>query len=142
MRTQGTKQDGDIRAGGKRGDEMLTKKQLLDAAQCCSECVECACEMVGYRYEHCIKATAQTALAYRAMLERLEWAGLTNSNCYYCAICGRRKEKGHQPDCELAALLKGSDEYVSYVDEEEDEESEVEEGRNTTRRFTEWYRYE
>ena len=49
---------------------MLTKKQLLDAAQCCSECDECACEMVGFRYEHCIKATAETALAYREMLER------------------------------------------------------------------------
>lgn len=48
---------------------MLTKKQLLDAAKCCSECDECACEMVGYRYEHCIKATAETALAYMEMLE-------------------------------------------------------------------------
>ena len=120
---------------------MLTKKQLEDAAECMSHDCE-SCGVREFAGGCCQIATAQTALAYREMLERLEWAGLTNSNCYYCVICGRRKEKGHQPDCELAALLKGSDEYVSYVDEEEDEESEVEEGRNTTRRFTEWYRYE
>jgi hypothetical protein len=93
---------------------MLTKKQLEDAARC----RKIYCEDCSFReIPHCgscdfdlrRELIAQTALAYREMLERLEWAGLTNSNCYYCVICGRRKEKGHQPDCELAALLKESE---------------------------------
>jgi hypothetical protein len=87
---------------------MLTKRQLEDMANCANHgCDSCtAKDTVGGA---CQIASAQTALTYREMLERLEWAGLTNSNCYYCVICGRRKEKGHQPDCELAALLKESE---------------------------------
>lgn len=94
---------------------MLSKKQLLDAAKCCCECDECACEMVGYRYEHCIKATAETALAYREMLERLEWRSFAGEHGFVdnCPICGGSKPDGifggHRPDCELAALLKGSE---------------------------------
>ena len=92
---------------------MMTKKQLEDAAECnnsmiCSKCSIPDCNIFKDKLD-CISGLAKTALAYREMLERLEWAGLTNSNCYYCVICGRRKEKGHQPDCELAALLKESE---------------------------------
>jgi len=89
--------------------DLLTKKQLLDAAKCCSECYECACEMVGYRYEHCIKATAETALAYRKMLERLEWIEHKDWLVECCPFCKKGKNQGHAPDCELAKLLKGSE---------------------------------
>ena len=86
---------------------LLTKRQLEDAARCTViDCEDCSVYCINTI--EVTRRCAQTALAYRDMLERLEWAGLTNSNCYYCVICGRRKEKGHQPDCELATLLKGS----------------------------------
>jgi len=53
---------------------MLTKKQLQDASNC--EKMECKkCSMNDVCYEtvfSCTNALAQTALAYREMLERLE----------------------------------------------------------------------
>ena len=170
---------------------MLTKRQLEDAARC--TIIDCAeCSMYCINTIETTRRCGRAALAYREMLERLEW--VDND---YCPICRQYKANGHAADCELAALLRGSegeeardtvmtrlietkpgydgsawecencgelwgfecegpqenkynycpncgvkfDEYVSYVDEE-DEESEVEEGRNITRRFTEWYRYE
>jgi hypothetical protein len=67
----------------------------------------------------------RAALAFRDMLERLEW--VDND---YCPICRQYKANGHANDCELAALLWGSDEYADEedVESEEDEESEDEEG--------------
>ena len=69
--TQGTKQDGDIGAGGERGVGMLTKKQLKDAARCCGGlCELCSCNKTRMAYQDCIREAAKTALAYREMLER------------------------------------------------------------------------
>ena len=85
---------------------MLTKKQLQDAANC--EKMKCKkCSMNDVCYEtvfSCTNALAQTALAYREMLERLEFSNLTWDGAE-CAICGGRNE--HEDGCELAALLKG-----------------------------------
>ena len=85
---------------------MLTKKQLQDAANC--EVLKCkTCSMDSVCYETVFSGTnalAQTALAYRVMLERLEW--VDND---YCPICGQYKANGHANDCELAALLKESE---------------------------------
>ena len=183
MRTQRIGEDGDARAGRKRGVEMLMKRQLEDAARCTIiDCEDCSIPCINTI--EVTRRSARTALAYRDMLERLEW--VDND---YCPICRQYKANGHAADCELAALLRGSegekardtirlietkpgywecencgesfecepqkdkyrycpycgmrfDEYVSYVDEEEDEESEVEEWRKIPRRFTDWYRYE
>jgi hypothetical protein len=52
---------------------------------------------------------AKTALAYRAMLERLEWSIKGNYVADECLICGNARYQGHKPDCELAALLKESE---------------------------------
>ena len=82
---------------------MLTKRQLEDMANCANHgCDSCtAKDTVGGA---CQIASAQTALTYREMLERLEW------ECNYtCKICNGNKHTGHKPDCELAALLKESE---------------------------------
>jgi len=80
---------------------MLTKKHLQDASNC--EKMKCKkCSMNDVCYEtvfSCTNALAQTALAYREMLERLEWVAAE------CPICGRIDYLGHAPDCELAKLL-------------------------------------
>jgi hypothetical protein len=80
---------------------MLTKKQLEDMANCANHgCDSCtAKDTVGGA---CQIASAQTALAYREMLERLEFSNLTWDGAE-CAICGGRNE--HEDGCELAALL-------------------------------------
>jgi len=97
---------------------MLTKKQLEDAAECMSHDCE-SCGVREFAGGCCQIATAQTALAYRVMLERLEWSGLsgysTDKPIWYCVVCGRRKEKGHAADCELAKLLKESEVEESEV---------------------------
>lgn len=50
---------------------MLTKKQLKDAARCCSGlCELCSCNKTRMAYQDCIREAAKTALAYREMLER------------------------------------------------------------------------
>jgi hypothetical protein len=56
---------------------------------------------------------AQTALAYRSMLERLEWVEVGEREgknemipAILCPSCDNWKEEGHKPDCELAALLR------------------------------------
>jgi hypothetical protein len=89
---------------------MLTKKQLEDAARCKlggTLCLECTC-----REKDVCKAVtcdvAQTALAYRAMLERLEWSlrqEILKNYQHYCPVCERNKQVGHASDCELAKLL-------------------------------------
>jgi hypothetical protein len=82
---------------------MLTKRQLEDAAECMSHDCE-SCGVREFAGGCCQIASAQTALAYREMLERLEW------ECNYtCKICNGNKHTGHKPDCELAALLKESE---------------------------------
>ena len=101
---------------------MLTKKQLIDAARChytpkCHK--ECSFYYKMEIADDClindctlkIAELAQTALAYRAMLERLEWSlkiHVVDIDLYFCPVCEKRKEAGHEPGCELAALLKES----------------------------------
>lgn len=40
-----------------------------------------------------------------AMLERIEWEGDSTGE-RYCPICVRHTDRGHEPGCELAALIK------------------------------------
>jgi hypothetical protein len=90
---------------------MLTKKQLKDAARCCGGlCELCSCNKTRMAYQDCIREAAQTALAYREMLERIQFLATQvydndhiAENC--CSICGGQGY--HEDDCELAALLKG-----------------------------------
>ena len=97
---------------------LLTKRQLEDAARC--TIIDCAeCSMYCINTIETTRRCGRAALAYREMLERLEWI-----NNDHCPICQQCKTNGHTADCELAVLLRGSDEYA----DEEDEESEVEEG--------------
>jgi hypothetical protein len=96
---------------------MLTKKQLEDAATCntdklCSQCSIPDCNIFKDKLD-CISGIAQTALAYRKMLERLEWVEVGEREverkmvpAILCPSCDSWKEEGHKPDCELAALLK------------------------------------
>ena len=94
---------------------MLSKKQLEDAAKCEDIfCTECALTDNHHDQCYCVAQGAQTALAYRAMLERLEWCRrsmfLANGEFEnHCPMCGRHKQDGHSSDCELAALLKESE---------------------------------
>lgn len=90
--------------------EMLTEKQL-QALVDCEEKEDCAGETCPM-FETCdndytnkvAAEAAETALAYRAMLERLE------RECNYtCKMCNGNKHTGHKPDCELAAMLKESE---------------------------------
>ena len=85
---------------------MLTKKMLEDAAN--SNCKDChKCKMIDFEgMESCIHRTAQTALVYRTMLERLEYVSDVSEYYSTCPICGESERNGHKPDCELAALLK------------------------------------
>lgn len=69
-----------VSTGRKRvgGIEMLTKRQLEDAAECLARfhertCGQCSCNKFRYGYVGsygCTENAAQTALAYREMLER------------------------------------------------------------------------
>lgn len=95
---------------------MLTKKQLEDAASCSArDCRKCSVKQ--YKgicgSAHCTEAAAQTALAYREMLEKLEWVEVGEREverkmipAIVCPSCDSWKEEGHKTDCELAALLK------------------------------------
>lgn len=89
---------------------ILTRKQLEDIRTCsshrCSECSfvdDCDCGAKA--------VVAETAPAYRAMLERLEFAGKSDMwGWKYCPICGVGvDDRNHASDCELAALLKESE---------------------------------
>ena len=96
--------------------EILNKKQLEDAIKCrdfgtgCCDKNKKRCSAGGVGI--CIENAACTALAYREMLERLEWSlkqELLKNYRHYCPICERNKLVGHAADCELAALLKESE---------------------------------
>ncbi len=93
-----------------RSDFMLTEKQLKDATKCEQKAMCHTCAMAnGQGTADCTMRTAKTALAYREMLERLEWAGETQGMGEYCPMCGEYKLHGHEEGCELAALLKESE---------------------------------
>ena len=83
---------------------MLTKKQLQDASNC--EKMKCKkCSMNDVCYETVFSFTnalAQTTLAYREMLERLEWDEIDGT----CPCCGNFEKHGHTDDCEIGKLLK------------------------------------
>ena len=80
---------------------LLTKRQLEDAARCMSiDCEDCSVYCVNTI--EVTRRAARTALAYRDMLERLEW--INN----HCPICRQYKTNGHAPTCKLTALLKGN----------------------------------
>ena len=72
---------------------MLSKKQLEDAAKCEKMCCR-DCRLAN-----------KTALACLAMLERLEWSRIGG----FCPICRSHKYDGHEPNCELSAMLKESE---------------------------------
>ena len=82
---------------------MLTKKQLKELAK-------------NYGMEVTVGdipavAAAKVALAYREMLERLEFAGKSDMGGWKCCpICGVGiDDRNHASDCELAKLLKESE---------------------------------
>ena len=55
-----------------------------------------------------LEALFETALAYRAMLKRLEWVKcLGHEDILFCPHCGKMQRYGHTEECELSALLKG-----------------------------------
>ena len=91
---------------------MLSKKQLEDAARClrtftCSGCA--AKHQRDCNMPDCVSNAARTALAYRAMLERLEWILARDKYGEYitrCPDCGEEREKGHAKSCKLAELLE------------------------------------
>jgi hypothetical protein len=98
---------------------MLTEKQLQALVGCGEkeDCTRETCPMfetcdIGYADKVAAEA-AKTALAYREMLERLEWASVSLSSLpalkSTCPICCCLKDEGHAEDCELAALLKESE---------------------------------
>ena len=94
---------------------MLTKKQLEDAAKCPQNglCMKCEMDWVrtlynGY-FQGCISEVAQTALAYREMLKKIQFSTTQvydNDHIaeYCCPICGGQGY--HEVDCELAKLLE------------------------------------
>lgn len=85
----------------KRSAKILTKKQLEDAVRCMSiDCEDCSVYCIDTI--EVTRRCAQTALAYRDMLEQLEWVN------NYCPICRQYKTNGHAPTCKLTALLKGN----------------------------------
>ena len=84
--------------------EILNKKQLEDAIKCDANCQNCSLIRIGEYESDCIPEIAQTALAYREMLEWLEWV---DNDC--CPICWQYEANGHAADCELAALLRESE---------------------------------
>ena len=90
---------------------MLTKRQLEDAIKCrdfgtgCCDKNKKRCSAGGVGI--CIENAACTALAYRDILERLEW--VYNGGAQECPWFQNSKGAGHSDDCELAALLKESE---------------------------------
>ena len=93
---------------------MLTKKQLEDASacrqhnECCTEPNRrCALSQNGEVCDYPqIEQLAQTALACRTMLEKVEWSG-EFGGIGHCPICFSSEKQGHAKDCELGKLLKG-----------------------------------
>lgn len=88
---------------------MLTKRQLEDAVKCKSNEACMTCRAWNIEYDgmfDCIERLAQTALAYREMLEEVI---KHLSHCPFCKI-NRPWLYKHKDGCELAALLKEGDE--------------------------------
>ena len=92
----------------------MTKRQLEDAARCAIiDCEDCSIQCINTI--EVTRQAARTALAYREMLERLEWSNRIPLMNYlpvyehHCPMCGQHKFNGHAPNCELAALLKESE---------------------------------
>jgi hypothetical protein len=92
---------------------MLTKRQLEDAARCTIiDCEDCSVYCVNTI--EVTRRAARTALAYREMLEQLEWSNRIPLMRYLpvyehrCPLCGWPEFNGHAPNCKLAALLKGN----------------------------------
>src|SRR5690606_32545642 len=93
---------------------MLMKRQLEDAARCTIiDCEDCSIPCINTI--EVTRRCGRAALAYREMLERLEWQSFAGEHGFTanCPMCGGAKPDvlggGHEPDCELAALLKGSE---------------------------------
>ncbi|MDD5064984.1 MAG: hypothetical protein PHQ35_09555 [Phycisphaerae bacterium] len=91
---------------------MLTRKQLDDAARCCKNEMDeenrgCICdlqEVCGGVPAICVEKAAEAALAFRDMLERLEWIEIPYIGTS-CLVCGNLKRMGHADDCALGKLL-------------------------------------
>lgn len=78
---------------------MLNKKQLEDIKKDKDECGCITCVDVSKALE--------TALAYRQILEQLEWCVIAKQGVdRRCPICMGLKSEGHDSDCELKALLQ------------------------------------
>jgi len=96
---------------------MLTKRQLEDAAKCpqnglCTKCeMDCVRTLYNGYFDGCISEAAQTALAYREMLEEVI---KHLSHCPFCKI-NRPWLYKHKDGCKLAALLKESEVEESEV---------------------------
>jgi hypothetical protein len=97
---------------------MLTKKQLEDITKCGDiDCKRCDMQHICIvtQGEKTSKLIAKTAIAYRAMLERLEWRSFAGEHGFIlnCPMCGGSRPdvagRGHKSDCELAKLLKESE---------------------------------
>jgi hypothetical protein len=97
---------------------MLTKKQLEAISKCAyTICYKCDIQKDCPRMPEAASLAAQTALAYRElaekrgdMLKRLEWSGQKgNYIADECPVCRNARYQGHKPDCEIAALLKESE---------------------------------
>lgn len=41
------------------------------------------------------------------VLRAVEWAVYVRGYGYTCPICGAAQDEGHDPDCRLAAMLRG-----------------------------------
>lgn len=85
---------------------MLTKRQLEDMVRCNihSDCSKCACNDICIR-DVMNHLAAQTALAYREMLEEVI---KHLSHCPFCKI-NRPWLYKHKDGCKLAALLRESE---------------------------------
>lgn len=85
--------------------EILNKKQLEDAIKCDANCQNCSLIRIGEYESDCIPEIAQTALAYREMLEEVI---KHLSHCPFCKI-NRPWLYKHKDGCKMAALLKESE---------------------------------
>ena len=85
---------------------ILSKRELEEITKC--ERVE-VCKHDYVPCEYCGIEIARTALAYREMLERIEWCCLTDygiGRAPTCPFCGNVKSEGHKPDCEWVVAMK------------------------------------
>jgi len=89
---------------------VLNKQQLENAAKCrdliCIQDCQVCIDAIEGQCGECTENAAQTALAYRDMLKRLEWGAIAKwGNDRHCVICHNLKSGGHTENCELAKLL-------------------------------------